>query len=352
MTKKANNNPEEVVTDDKLTIAYDSEELRAMITHWLNHNSKRVVDFSEVLSQIGFSNTDRVVLYDMDNKNLKFKFTYMNRQTPKDSQMELFYGDQEDYPAIIVSDAENKRYYEYRGCAEDAYVPDLVMCYYTLIEDAQDVTSSIPQQKVNKTNGHTYTRYLTPNNVRVCVTNSEYEMCLSIYREKQLKDIHQQRAHELMMGIDVYSDQPFRLANENLLEDYLLNLELPWVIDEVYKKICALTMPKGNRNYLFNLEIRKKNDMGSKVTDELIFNNGRLSKATITKNGRTVSWDENFNWSYQNEQFSYTRDPQTFEYLYQRTMKDGIPPRDLNVEADLAKAYQEVGEAQRLIKEL
>ena len=143
----------------------------------------------------------------------------------------------------------------------------------------------------NSENGNSCYRYLSPYKAYFTLENGEYCFLIEIDRPKSIK-------------VDVFSNYVFRLKNEEQLQQYLLGLTFPLKIDEVYNKICEISTNCVEEYPNFEIRVERKIDKkNNKKTDLISLKHGRFNQFIITKNGITISIDNNGNWSYDSQKF-------------------------------------------------
>ena len=95
------------------------------------------------------------------------------------------------------------------------------------------------------------------------------------------------------------------MINEKELKKYLLNLEFPIKIDEVFKNIDNILFYSTNEYPNFALEVfKKKKNNKYEITDKIILNYGKLKEFSITKNGKTISIKDDDSWTYDSKNIS------------------------------------------------
>lgn len=91
-----------------------------------------------------------------------------------------------------------------------------------------------------------------------------------------------------------------KLDNEIELQKYLMNLEFPISIEEVYKKICEISLGDVSKYSRIVLQCcdNSKNGM---ITDMIVLSDGNFEKFGMTKDGITVFIDKNDNFTYRTD---------------------------------------------------
>lgn len=93
-----------------------------------------------------------------------------------------------------------------------------------------------------------------------------------------------------------HTDDIIILDKEKELEEYLVSLDFPVKIDEVYKKICEIVGIEID-NYP-DLKIEVSNIIDYNTTDIMQLHNGELVKFGMTVDNKSIFLDGDNNWSY------------------------------------------------------
>jgi len=136
------------------------------------------------------------------------------------------------------------------------------------------------EQIIIKENDNIYLREFSPISCKIKIKNDKYTFSLFTY------SINPNNKNDLI------------LPNEEEVKKYLLSLTFPINITEVYTNLYNLSLI--NYDSINNLSIRveKINENHSVITDEIIINNDKLDLLTVTKNGKTITLDNDGNWTY------------------------------------------------------
>lgn len=234
--------------------------------------------FGLLLKLAGIDNTETCTLNQFDKD--KFSFNCHFNNSGNDANISLRWGNMlDDGPEFIIDYQNESKTYEY--WAETEKKPTrLVLQQYTI---------------KNTENGNSCFRYLSPYNVSFTLQNGEYSLSIDIDRPESIK-------------ADVFSDYTFRIKNEEELNQYLLGLSFPFEINEVYKKICEISIDSIVEYPNFNLEVKRKMDKKTnKITDMVSLNHGQLKKFIITKGERTIAIDSDEKWSYVSPKLSVSQ---------------------------------------------
>ena len=228
-------------------------------------------EFGSILARVGISK-DEVCIIDSYNE-FNFSFNCHLKKSNKDLKIELNWKgsdwDSDIFPEIIIHDEGNMEKYEYHPSYKDNE-SSLKLCKYTL-----DCGNKTLRRSVH---GYDTTFELSSGNnflqLDVGVPDYITESANAGYR--------------------------FKLKNEKELQDYLLSLSFPVDISEVYSRITEIAFGKVNNYRTFNLVVKEKvGENTSRITDNINLKNGNLLEFTITRGGRTVTIDNDGNWTFE-----------------------------------------------------
>jgi len=149
--------------------------------------------------------------------------------------------------------------------------------------------------------------------------------------------------YKFILDIRNNNNREIVLDNEIVLREYLGNLEFPIKIEEVYKKVCELSILDASKYNLVELKVSYKNI----ATDLLSLDKGKLNVFHYTRDGREVT-------IVRNGYFTYKRGDKSsrvhielddnmvtkYEYLLEKPFAidmDGIIPNPLQKEIMEAK---------------
>lgn len=225
--------------------------------------------FGLLLKSAGIDTDEICTIDQYDKKDFSFNCHFNNAD--RDSRISLRWGDMIDFgPEFTIAVPNVTKTYDY--CREYKDKPARL--------NLQHYTISNPE------NGNSCFKFLSPYNTNFRLENGDYTFSMEISRPESIEH-------------DVFSDYVFSLKNEEQLEQYLLGLSFPLNIDEVYKKICEISIDSVSEYPKFNIKVEKKVDeKKSKTTDMVSLSHGKLRRFIITKNGRTIEIDGDGNWSY------------------------------------------------------
>ena len=227
--------------------------------------------FRELLTKVGIDSNEICILDKFDKENFSFNCHLKNEN--KDAKISLRWGDFIDFlPEFVIELDNRKKVYEYSEPYEDRDYKFQLQC-----EDDKNVE-----------NENSYHRFYSPYSVPITITNDNYKFELNVANEEDL-------------NVDLISRYVFELNNEEKLKEYLLGLSLPIKIDEVYKKICEISLDSIEKYPAFSIKVTQKIDKeNSKVTDKIVLKYGKLEEFKITRNGKTIYIDKNNCWRYDN----------------------------------------------------
>lgn len=233
-----------------------------------------VTKFGLLLKLAGIDNAETCILSQFDKDNFSFNCHFNN--SGNDAKISLRWGSMMDYgPQFIIDYPNENKTYDYH----EEYNGEPIRL------ELQSYTIK------NSENGSSCYRYLSPYKVYFNLKNGEYCFLIEIDRPKSIK-------------VDVFSNYVFRLKNEEQLQQYLLGLTFPLKIDEVYNKICEISTNCVEEYPNFEIRVERKIDKkNNKKTDLISLKHGQFNQFIITKNGITISIDNNGNWSYDSQKF-------------------------------------------------
>ena len=237
--------------------------------------------FGLLLKMTGIENTETCILSQFNKNNFSFNCHFNN--SDNDANISLRWGDMIDFNSELIINYQNecKTYDYWTEYGEN-----------TTRLKLQDYTIKNPE------NENSCYRYLSTYKIYFTLTNGKYSFLIEIERPESIK-------------ADIFGDYDyvFRLENEDQLQQYLLGLTFPLEIDEVYKKICEISTNSVDKYPNFKIEIKRKIDKKKdKTTDMIYLEHGQLKKFIITKNGKTIEFDESVNLSYNSHNLYVNQD--------------------------------------------
>lgn len=256
-------NREDNVSKKGLRIVYEDGIVRDEILSWCKILGIR--NFDSILLSLGFKETDTIYLY-QDYGNLFTIFYSVNKndvKTINNNSIRFNYKKKE----LIVSSGNEIKCYNINSLNDEDKKVDISLFYYK--KKISDKISCF--HKVGN------------NNTLFIIDNGDYELTLEIY-------------------LNVDNSLSFsNIIDENKLEEYLVSLEFPIVIDEVYKKVWDILKLDESVIDMFNLVVTKNVDKRKpdEVIDEILIQKGEFWRIIKTSDNRRVSLDKDGNWSYE-----------------------------------------------------
>jgi hypothetical protein len=198
----------------------------------------------------------------------------------------LRHGDFEEYPEVIISTDEYKKSYA---------------CQYSM-ETKKEYLRLQWQSIKNPDNGNTFyhllSRYSCQLSVGKEIDGAAYEF--SIYASKP---------DTIAESGFITPDGDFELKNTEELQKYLLGLSFPISIDEVYKRLCEISLSPVSKFPSLTLKGTKKvGEEEPKTTDLVVMVDGEIKEFAMTKNGDTISVGESGEWSCESDHYSVSQD--------------------------------------------
>lgn len=150
-------------------------------------------------------------------------------------------------------------------------------------------------------------------------------------------------------GFDV--NRIFYLGNEEALMQYLLSLSSPIDIVEVFKKVRELSLGNDLSKYP-NILIRMFKSVENKEveTDVIEICNGKVKQIKKTQDNKTISFDENGNWTFDDASISVMKDKEKIKFSITTSFSDGL----LNISPidTYTNAGEEVEKVAQLVRNL
>mgnify|MGYP003305379190 CR=1 FL=1 len=235
---------------NNVKIVYEDGNVKNKILSWCKYFG--INDLGELLVKLGFNVDDVIYLYEsygnlseviysvnkdvIDNNNI-LEFNYKNK--------EITIGNKDGYKIYLVNCVDNK--YDIELGYQNKKISDKISCFRTF-----------------------------KNNLFI-VDNGDYEL-----------------------SFEVCANCLLSKDSLDKLEDYLVSLEFPVVIDEVYKKICSILNLELSMMEMFNLSGTK--NVGKKkvdlVLDNIMIQNGEMLRFIKTVDNKRITVDYRGNWYY------------------------------------------------------
>ncbi len=275
--------------------------------------------FGFLLKTVGIENTETCTLDQFDKNNFSFNCHFDNRGD--DATISLRWGSMIDSgPEFIIDYQNESRTYDYWAEAEEKSAK-LKLQHYTI---------------KNPENGNSCYRSFSPYKAHFTLTSDEYSLSIEVARPESIKT-------------SILSGYIFRLENEEQLQQYLLGLTFPLKLDEVYKRICAISTPTIDEYPSFKMKVKRKLDeKKDKITDMISLNRGRLKEFIITKGGIAIKIDSDGNWSYDSSKLIVSQNDQG-EVNYSL---NSIPSGELSKTPTPFEQYSEASKEVEKVKKL
>lgn len=150
-------------------------------------------------------------------------------------------------------------------------------------------------------------------------------------------------------GFDV--NRIFYLGNEEALMQYLLSLSSPIDIVEVFKKVRELSLGDDLSKYSnILIKVFKSEENKEIETDVIEICYGKVRQIKKTQDNKTISFDENDNWTFENPSLSVKKGDGKIKISMDSSSSDelvGISPLDSYI-----KAGEEVEKVAQLVRNL
>ena len=150
-------------------------------------------------------------------------------------------------------------------------------------------------------------------------------------------------------GFDV--NRIFYLGNEEELMQYLLSLSSPIDIVEVFQKVRELSLGDDLSKYSnILIKVFKSEENKEIETDVIEICYGKVRQIKKTQDNKTISFDENDNWTFENPSLSVKKGDGKIKISMDSSSSDelvGISPLDSYI-----KAGEEVEKVQKLVRNL
>lgn len=248
-------------------VVYGNRKIKREVLAYLKYLG--CPSFRIILKDLGFTKDDTVYLY---RDFMSFLYSVNENVINSDNKMFLNHGYLfEAPPSIVIKNVDEDIKYH---CAK----------------------SEIPEDSVWFDKYHHVKRY--PGNREYTRRYSMYGYYGSIVKDDYKLDI------SLYDGVYVYCDDDIKmLEREKELEEYLVSLDFPVKIDEVYKNVCEIIGNEIDKYLTVKIEVSKRMDSNSNykkynITDIIQLNEGELEKFGMSVDNKTIFVDSDNNWSY------------------------------------------------------
>lgn len=150
-------------------------------------------------------------------------------------------------------------------------------------------------------------------------------------------------------GFDV--NRIFYLENEEALMQYLLSLSSPIDIVEVFQKVRELSLEDDLSKYSnILIKVFKSEENKEIETDVIEICYGKVRQIKKTQDNKTISFDENDNWTFENPSLSIKKGDGKIKICMDSSSSDelvGISPLE-----SYNKAGEEVEKVQKLVRDI
>lgn len=302
-----------------------------------------------ILSKLGLKSEDQIWICNFETVNSRIGYCYsVNCYQNNKYLFSLGYDYEELFdrnPKLIIANIDKKTKYKYE------------MSYS--IRDGKENISLTPvsyQKEFQDGTKCCITYYSDAAQYKI--TNGTNEFVLKITKKINICSIDKDE-----YGID----KKYELNNEDKLINYLVSLKFPILIDEVYKKICEISLGNDVSEYDF-IHIYALKE--GKQTDFIEISRGEWQRFGRTQNGKTIVIHQNGYWSYKLSDTSSidVKDEQEIDSTAKFSMSFGATGFDYKVSAksegeidgytqtlamyDISTARSEVEETKKLVREL
>lgn len=241
---------EEMVKENAINVVYQNKSVKSRFLYLVNAYFNDSID--NALMSLGFNIGDTVYLYEHSRQLFEFHYSVNEDLLNINNSIKVNINDSQ----IVVSNNDIERCYNYslnnKLVSLDYYnkkISDNVFCFRSFINDG----------------------------LLFRINNGDYSIDLELFLNN--------------------SDN---LDKGDMLENYLINLKFPIVIEELYKKICEILNVNSDDYNYFNLVVSKTKNMDEEkdVVDLIKLYDGKLYEIVRTAHKRRISLDRDGNWSY------------------------------------------------------
>lgn len=273
--------------------------------------------FGIILKQIGIDSNEICHLNTLNKDKYSFNCHFENAND--DAEISLVFADMVERGYELTIDYQNsKKTYDYDYLLDSSTDKlGVKLRYYTL---------------ENSNNGNHYMRYLSTHASYFTLTNNDFNFDITIYTPHNM---------------EIPSEGVYTLKNEKQLEQYLLDLSFPIAIDEVYKKICELSLESPISEYpTLSLKVEKELNNGKRITtDSLLMKDGELKNFTITRDDTIVSTNDGNKFT-----FMFNIETSGFEEVTDEELEKETIEKFKNIQKEVAKRRFEVQQVKQLKK--
>lgn len=302
-------------------IICNEKELIKGLSKW-NNGGNYKKEFGKVLLKLGFNESDIITLYNYNKQTNSFSYIINDKNIRNENSIWL---KKNGGITLTIGTKNSKKLISYRDISIDKNINYMISAF----------------QK-EYLNGDLYRRFYNLTKAEINIEKEDYSIELIVKSPENfyLNDIE---------------NMSYRLKNENQLINYLWNLQLPIEITEVYKKLLSISLKDICQYPLFSLKISKynKKEQLEEITDMIEVQNGKLTTFIITKNGKTIKLNNDYEWeyitSYDNISISLNSNKNTYTY---KLVSDKKNNSDIALSQIKTDANKEISNTKRLIRNI
>ncbi|MGI6325007.1 MAG: hypothetical protein ACOXZS_03610 [Bacilli bacterium] len=255
-------------TDTTPKIIFKDEKLVKEISAWLRIKKKVNDHFGRILTEIGFSPDDTIILDNYDADLFSFHYSSIKQGNSKNNTITLNQGHFSKHSRrfTITNDIEIKTYALKQN-------NKIELIAYSIKDSST---------------GNIYSRslYLSWGDFKVENNNYQFKIYIEIPKylvEKALRE----------------KGYKFRLKDEKNLEQMLREVTFPVAIGEFFKTFCFLFLESGIEYPYLTITQTKKDSNGKYATTDLIeLENGQITQFITTKSKKTITLENLNEWLY------------------------------------------------------
>lgn len=252
-------------------ITFESKYMEEWVSRWLLGRVAKTSEVSEkfgvILMRLGFSSEDEIILCNYNEELSTFQYIVNGKGPYYGDSISLYDYFSEENPEIYISRGSTRYQYECFRDANGEIIPNFTLVSYD-VQFSNDIL---------------YHRILSLENACYVIKSGAYSL-------------------EFLIGkpLNLENKGAFKLVNEDKLVEYLSSLVFPIKIDEVYKRICDISLGDISKYPLLSIEVTKYNlnVSGSVITDLILLRDGELVRFGMTKDEKTIIVDANGSWEY------------------------------------------------------
>lgn len=232
-------------------------DLEREINQWLKSVGLDNFSFGLVLLKLGFSLDKTLYLKrDKSSDKLTINYGYENKldENKRLTLSERYGGWEPNYGSIIISDGSCEKY------------------YYSKEEEADFVIVKVEEIVAKEKDG-----------VTIISDYMSTQMIITIKKEDSLE-----------IKLNCKGNFNFEIKNELKLEEYLASLTLPVLVEDVYKKICEISLGDESNFLDLELTLKKENkELASLINSKTTYSSGLFNgevKFKIKDSSRDISY--------------------------------------------------------------